>query len=94
MRTIIFAIRLPAFLPGALIRGRCGEGRSGGKSFYNLSQKVGPNFNTIKKNCNFLKLLGLIEIDRTPAEESASGKGHYEVKITKEGKDFLDSIRD
>ncbi|KXA93222.1 hypothetical protein AKJ66_02525 [candidate division MSBL1 archaeon SCGC-AAA259E22] len=61
-------------------------------SFYNLSKEVGTNFNTSKKNCNFLELLKLINIDKTTAEESASGKPRYRIKINKEGREFLESI--
>lgn len=60
-------------------------------SFYNLSKKLGTNFHTIKKNCNFLELLKLIEIDRTTADESASGKARYQVRITEKGRELLES---
>ncbi|KXB03722.1 hypothetical protein AKJ47_01750 [candidate division MSBL1 archaeon SCGC-AAA261G05] len=60
-------------------------------SFYNLSKEVGTNFNTVKKNCNFLELLDLIDIDRTTAEESATGKPRYRVEINERGRELLES---
>lgn len=54
-------------------------------SFYMLAKAVEANNTTIKKNCNFLHKIGLIEISRVTAEESASGMPSYRVKITSDG---------
>ncbi len=54
-------------------------------SFYMLAKEVEANNTTVKKNCNFLYEVGLIEINKVSAEESASGMPSYRVKITPEG---------
>ncbi|MFZ3058346.1 MAG: hypothetical protein WA102_01290 [Candidatus Methanoperedens sp.] len=54
-------------------------------SFYLLAKLVGANNTTVKKNCNFLHKIGLIEINKITAEESASGVPSYRVKITQDG---------
>lgn len=54
-------------------------------SFYLLAKLVGANNTTVKKNCNFLHKIGLIEINKITAEESASGVPSYRVKITQAG---------
>ncbi|MBU3967582.1 MAG: hypothetical protein KKG76_09440 [Euryarchaeota archaeon] len=54
-------------------------------SFYMLAKEVEANNTTVKKNCNFLHEVGLIEINKVTAEESASGMPSYRVKITPEG---------
>lgn len=54
-------------------------------SFYLLAKLVGANNTTVKRNCNFLHKIGLIEINHIKAEESASGLPSYRVKITQEG---------
>lgn len=54
-------------------------------TFYHLSKAVGTNYETVKKNCRFLELLDLIEVDRISKADSASGVASYRVKITQEG---------
>ncbi len=54
-------------------------------TFYHLSKAVGTNYETVKKNCRFLELLDLIEVDRINKTDSASGVASYKVKITTEG---------
>lgn len=54
-------------------------------SFYMLAKEVEANNTTVKKNCNFLHKIGLIEINKVTAGESASGRPSYRVKITPEG---------
>ena len=54
-------------------------------SFYLLSKSVGANNTTVKKNCNFLHLIGLIDISKISAEESASGLPSYRIRITEDG---------
>ncbi|MEA2032546.1 MAG: hypothetical protein U9N41_03055 [Euryarchaeota archaeon] len=54
-------------------------------SFYLLSKAVGANNTTVKKNCNFLHLIGLIDINKISVEESASGIPSYRVRITEDG---------
>lgn len=54
-------------------------------SFYLLSKAVGANNTTVKKNCNFLHLIGLIEVNKISAEESASGIPSYRIRITEKG---------
>lgn len=54
-------------------------------TFYHLSKAVATNYETVKKNCRFLELLELIEVDRISKADSASGVASYKVKITPEG---------
>ena len=63
-------------------------------TYYNLSKVLKTNYETIKKNCNFLELLNLIEVNRISKEESASGVASYRVRITKEGLKVLKKIKD
>jgi predicted transcriptional regulator len=61
-------------------------------TYYNLSKITGTNFNTVKKNCNFLELLGFVEVLKISKEESASGVASYRVRITEKGLKFLESL--
>ncbi len=54
-------------------------------TYYNLSRTVGTNYDTVKRNCGFLEILGYIEITRVGKEESASGVASYRVRITEDG---------
>lgn len=54
-------------------------------SIYLLAKLIGANNTTVKKNCNFLHKIGLIEISKISAEESASGVPSYRVKISQDG---------
>ena len=54
-------------------------------TYYNLSRVVGTNYDTVKKNCKFLELLNIIEINKVEKEESASGLPSYRIKITENG---------
>jgi len=54
-------------------------------TYYNLSQLVRTNYDTVKKNCKFLETLEYIEITRMSKEESASGVASYRVRITEDG---------
>ena len=54
-------------------------------AYYNLSQLVRTNYDTVKRNCRFLEILGYIEIARMDKEESASGAASYRVRITQDG---------
>ena len=63
-------------------------------TYYNLSKVLKTNYETIKKNCNFLELLNLIEVNRISKEESASGVASYRVRVTKEGLKVLKKIKD
>jgi len=60
-------------------------------SFYSLAKTVRANNTTVKRNCNFLNKVGLIEIDKLSVEESASGKPSYRVRISQTG---LKVVRD
>ena len=59
-------------------------------TFSKLSGELGTSYNTVTSNCEFLKLLDLIEVNIIKKEESASGKGQSNVRITKKGKIFLE----
>ena len=59
-------------------------------TFSKLSGELGTSYNTVISNCEFLKLLHLIEVNIINKENSASGKGQSNVKITKKGKIFLE----
>ncbi|WP_456475250.1 hypothetical protein [Candidatus Pyrohabitans sp.] len=61
-------------------------------TYYNLTKITGTNFNTVKKNCIFLELLGLVEVLKISKEESASGVASYRVRITENGLRFLDKL--
>jgi len=61
-------------------------------TYYHLSQVVGTNYETIRKNCRFLELLELVRIDRITREESASNRAHYAVKITDAGLGWIKNI--
>ena len=61
-------------------------------SYYNLSKRIGTNYETVKKNCRFLELLNFIEVTKVGKEESASGKASYRVRITEKGLDWLGKI--
>ena len=54
-------------------------------TFYHLSKIVKTNYETVKKNCRFLELLDLVEIDRITKDDSASGVASYKVRVTQEG---------
>ena len=61
-------------------------------TYYNLSKITRTNYNTVKKNCQFLELLNLVEVIRVGKEESASGVASYRVKITKKGLEFVERL--
>ena len=63
-------------------------------TYYNLSKVLKTNYETIKKNCNFLELLNLIEVNRISKEESASGVASYRVRITRKGLSVLENIKE
>jgi len=54
-------------------------------TYYNLSKAIGTNYDTMKKNCNFLELLNFVEVNKVRKEESASGTPSYRVRITEDG---------
>ncbi|MGV9142261.1 MAG: hypothetical protein ACOC1X_04920 [Promethearchaeota archaeon] len=62
-------------------------------SYYHLSKAAKTNYDTVKKNCNFLELLNLVEVNRVEKDESATGSASYNVKITEKGKEFLLDIK-
>jgi predicted transcriptional regulator len=53
--------------------------------FYLLAKKMGANNTTVKKNCTFLRAVGLVKIDEVSPEESASVTRSYRVTITENG---------
>jgi len=54
-------------------------------SLYKLAQKCGTNSKTVKKNLGFLEKIGLVTIDKTSENESASGRASYRIQITEYG---------
>ncbi len=62
-------------------------------TYYNLSQLVRTNYETVKKNCRFLEILDYIEITRMDKEESASGVASYRVRITQDGVKAIDILK-
>lgn len=62
-------------------------------TYYNLSQIVRTNYDTVKKNCRFLEILDYIEITRVSKEESASGIASYRVRITQDGLKAADILK-
>jgi len=63
-------------------------------SYYDIQTSLGMNYNSLKKQLNFLKTLNLVELAIVPAEESSSGKGSYKVKITENGIKWVREIED
>ncbi|HIH69643.1 hypothetical protein [Methermicoccus shengliensis] len=61
-------------------------------TYYNLSKTLRTNYETVKKNCKFLELLNLVEVNKVEREESATGIASYRVKITKEGMRVVQSL--
>ena len=61
-------------------------------SFYLLAKKIGANNTTVKKNCTFLYIIGLIKIDEVSSEESASGAPSYRVTITENGLNAVENL--
>jgi hypothetical protein len=61
-------------------------------SFYSLAKTVKANNTTVKKNCAFLRMIGLIRIDEVSSEESASGTPSYRVTITEDGLKSVENI--
>jgi len=61
-------------------------------TYYHLSQVVGTNYETIRKNCRFLELLDFVRIDKVTKEDSASNRAHYAVKITDAGLKWIKNI--
>jgi hypothetical protein len=61
-------------------------------TYYNLSKTIKTNYETVKKNCSFLELLNLIEVNKVDREESASGVASYKVRITENGLRVLKNI--
>lgn len=58
-------------------------------SYYHLSKVARTNYETVKKNCRFLELLGFIELIKVDRHESASGVASYMVKITDKGLELV-----
>ncbi len=54
-------------------------------TFYHVSKVTKTNYNTVKKNCRFLELLNLVEINILSKEDSASEVPSFRVRITQEG---------
>jgi len=62
-------------------------------TYYRLSKIIKTNYETVKKNCNFLELLNFVEIIKVDKEESASGVASYKVKITEKGLKFIKNLK-
>ncbi len=62
-------------------------------TYYHLSRQVRTNYDTIKMNCDFLELLGFVEVDRITKEQSASSKAHYAVRGTPLGMKWLENVQ-
>ncbi len=64
---------------------------SNGKSytFYALSKETGSSYDTLKPNCEFLKLIGFVQITKISKEESASKTPYTAIKITEKGIEFV-----
>lgn len=58
-------------------------------TYSRISRLLGTGYPTVKANCGFLRLLGLIEMSVTKKEESASGRAQSAVRITKKGHTWL-----
>ncbi|MEW5937345.1 MAG: hypothetical protein AB1665_05975 [Candidatus Thermoplasmatota archaeon] len=61
-------------------------------TYSGISRSLDTGYPTVKANCEFLRVLGLIELSLTKKEESASGRGQSAVRITKKGRTWLSEI--
>ena len=62
-------------------------------SYHRVHRKLGMNYNTTKKQLEFLETIGFVEIMRISKKDSASGVSHYSVRITEKGKEWLREIK-
>lgn len=62
-------------------------------TYYHLSRQVRTNYDTIKMNCDFLELLGFVEVDRITKEQSASNRAHYAVRGTPLRMEWLENVQ-
>ncbi len=62
-------------------------------SYYSLAKAIGANNTTVMRNCNFLHVIGLVEVDKVSGRESASGRPSYRIKITNEGLRAVEHLR-
>lgn len=58
------------------------------KTFAELERKVNTGFITIKDNCEELQKFGFITIKKI-SKHSTNGKPYFEVKITEQGRNFI-----
>lgn len=61
-------------------------------SYYDIQISLGMNYNSLKKQLNFLETLNLVELTVVYPEESSSGRGSYKVKITENGVKWVREI--
>lgn len=61
-------------------------------SFYAVHAALRMNYVTTKRQLRFLELLGLVEVNLIPKEESATGKAVRKVRIAQNGRNLLDSL--
>lgn len=68
---------------------------SNGKAytFYALSKETGSSYDTLKPNCEFLELIGFVQITKINKEESASNTPYTAIKITEKGTSFVKQQR-
>lgn len=59
-------------------------------SYYDLQKSLGINYESLKQHMRFLEKLGLVELQIIEPDESKTGKGSYNVLITKRGKEVVE----
>ena len=59
-------------------------------SYYDLQKKLNVNYESLKLHLLFLDKLGFVELNIIPSEESITGKGSYNVRISEAGNNFLE----
>ncbi|MBI5000375.1 MAG: winged helix-turn-helix transcriptional regulator [Euryarchaeota archaeon] len=63
-------------------------------TFSRLSRVLGTSYSTVTSNCDFLRMLGLVEIASIAKQDSASGRSYSHVRITRKGRAWLDELAD
>lgn len=63
------------------------------ETYARLERKVNTGFRTVKMNCETLKRLGMVKIDRVP-KNPANGQESYLLSLTEEGTKAVKKIRE
>lgn len=58
-------------------------------SYYDVQKGLSINYDSLKLHMKFLEKIGLVELQVIKPEESKSGKGSYDVRITDKGREVV-----